>query len=101
MSAFHRASDQTAPWVASNGTDYFVAFQDQRNASSDIYGARVTSAGVVTDPAGIPICNDPFSQSAPSVAFGGGNYQVVWGDDRNERWGEPPWSVFLCSAQSV
>jgi hypothetical protein len=74
-------SDQRSPWPASNGSGYFVAWEDTRNtatAGSDIYGTRMSAAGVVSDPAGIQICNNGNHQFTPSVAFGGGNYQVVW-----------------------
>jgi uncharacterized repeat protein (TIGR01451 family) len=87
--------DQTAPSVASNGTDYLVVFEDHRASPSlnslDIYGARVTSAGIVTDPSGFPISDTaPPSgprEFGPSVVFAGENYQVVWGDDRDGLFG--------------
>ena len=74
-------SDQRSPWPASDGSGYFVAWEDTRNtatAGNDIYGTRMSAAGVVSDPAGIRICNNVNHQYTPSVAFGGGNYQVVW-----------------------
>ncbi|MEZ4375930.1 MAG: hypothetical protein R3B07_34310, partial [Polyangiaceae bacterium] len=49
------------PTVAFNGTDYFVAWQDSRNKPNlpitygDIYGSRVTTAGIVRDPASIHV----------------------------------------------
>jgi uncharacterized repeat protein (TIGR01451 family) len=78
-------SGQWEPWPASDGSDYFVAWRDDRNWSTtrfDAYGARVTAAGSVLDPAGIQLCNHDNDQYNPSVAFGGGNYQVVWQDFR-------------------
>ncbi len=77
--------DQTSPNVASDGTDYLVVWSDYRNSQAgvDVYGARVTSAGVVEDPAGIPISTASPNQTAPAVAGGGGVYLVTWQDERN------------------
>ncbi len=80
--------DQSAPAVVWNGTDYFVVWQDARAATDnlDIYGTRVSTTGVVQDPSGIAISTAPDSQTSPAVAWGGGNYLVVWGDPRGGTW---------------
>jgi hypothetical protein len=49
------ADERVEPWVAFNGTNYLVVWQDGRNATYDIYGARVSPAGTVLDPNGIGI----------------------------------------------
>lgn len=80
---------QDQPAVASDGTDFLVVWMDRRNAiagaySSDIYGSRVTAAGAVLDPNGIPIevntIGKQVANEAPAVAFspGAGRYFVVW-----------------------
>jgi hypothetical protein len=77
--------DQEEPSIAANGNGYFVVWADKRRYNSteyDIYGARVSSAGEVLDPGGIPICTDPGRQTSPRVAFDGQRYLVVWEDDR-------------------
>ncbi|HVJ20918.1 MAG TPA: hypothetical protein VM686_36160 [Polyangiaceae bacterium] len=72
------SADEMGAWPASNGQDYFVAWQDSRNGVMEIYGARVEAAGTVTDT--IAVCNQATHQSGVSVAFNGGNYQAVWLD---------------------
>jgi uncharacterized protein (TIGR03382 family) len=75
---------QGYPAVASNGANYLVVWQDERNGLTniDIYGARVTSAGVVQDPAGFAITG-LANQTEPAVASSGGGYLVAWSDNRN------------------
>jgi len=53
-----------------------------KECGSDILGARVTSAGEVLDPEGIPIATVAGQQRSPKVLFGGGRYLVVWNDTR-------------------
>ncbi|MFZ5471526.1 MAG: putative Ig domain-containing protein [Myxococcota bacterium] len=80
---------QRNPAVASDGTDYFVVWQDFRNDATqgsrwDVYGARVTGAGTVQDVNGLAIVSAPTpdNQLDPQVAFVGGGYLVVWTDGR-------------------
>ena len=72
---------QDNPAVAFNGTEYFVVWTDARAGGSefDIYGARVTPAGVVLDPGGIPIAATSSHETRPRVASDGNNFLVVWG----------------------
>ncbi len=77
---------QRLPAVASDGTDYFVVWDDyrhQKTASYDIYGARVSAAGKVLDPAGILISDMAGHQYSPSVAHDGTRFLVAWHDHRN------------------
>jgi hypothetical protein len=76
---------QSVPRVASDGTNFIVVWSDERGGSSskDIFGARVSAAGVVLDPNGILICPSAGWLSHACVAFDGGNYVVAWPDDRN------------------
>lgn len=77
------AGEQTLPAVAYNGTDYLVAWQDERSITAGIYAARVTSGGTVRDPQGFQVCNSPYSQESPGVSSDGSNCLVVWADSRN------------------
>jgi len=76
------ASSQESPAVASDGESFFVIWDDYRGSSHDIYGARVTPAGMVRDPQGIAISTAAGSQAHPAIAFGGGCFLVVWEDHR-------------------
>ena len=78
--------DAVFPAVASAGSDFLVVWEDGRNSATtgdDIYGARVTGPGVVSDPSGLAIAVAPDFQVAPAVAASGTNYVVVWQDGRN------------------
>jgi hypothetical protein len=78
------ADTQTKPAVAWNGTNFMVVWEDLRSGSgSDIYGARVSSAGSVLDPAGIPISTAANPQGEPAVTWGLTSFLVVWGDLRS------------------
>jgi uncharacterized protein DUF3152 len=73
-----------APAVAFDGTNYLVVWQEQRpGASKDIYAARISEAGAVLDPLGIPVSKAAGSQWAPAVAYDGSSFVVVWQDDRS------------------
>ncbi len=69
---------QLRPAVAWNGTDFIVAWEDKRNTPiyydtrTDIYGSRVSSAGAVLDPEGIPLAARETVEIQPSLASIGG-----------------------------
>jgi hypothetical protein len=70
------------PAVAFDGTNFLVTWHDGRAAPYDIYGARVTKAGVVFEPGGFLIASSPGNIDHQGVAFDGTNYLVVWRDLR-------------------
>jgi len=78
------ASYQWFPAIAFDGTNYLVAWDDNRGGDSwDIYGARVSASGSVLDPAGIAISTAANVQGDLAIAFDGTNYLVVWVDLRS------------------
>ncbi|MCR4424175.1 MAG: T9SS type A sorting domain-containing protein [candidate division WOR-3 bacterium] len=79
--------DHLYPSIAFGGTNYFIAWSDDRDGDYyyDIYGARVTPAGAVLEPSGIPICTTSYNQFVfRSIAFDGNNYFILWSDGRDE-----------------
>ncbi len=66
--------------VASNGTDFLVAWLDFRNSTSrDLYGTRVASNGTVVDSSGLAIGAHPnHSESTAVVTANGSDYFVAW-----------------------
>jgi hypothetical protein len=78
--------DQHNPAVASNGDIFMVIWEDERDMASsgiDIYGARVTAEGVVSDMSAIKVCDEPDDQILPSIGSGEGNFMAVWVDHRS------------------
>jgi hypothetical protein len=76
------ALNQLTPAAASDGTSTLVVWSDARSGVSDIYGARLTPAGIVLDPAGIAISTAAATQTSPAIASDGTDYLVVWADRR-------------------
>jgi hypothetical protein len=82
---------QEKPAIAFDGTNYLVVWQDYRNSwdIADIYGARVSTAGVVQDADGIEITTAAGNQRYASVASDQDptdpHCLVVWQDNR---WGD-------------
>lgn len=74
-----------APSVATDGTDFLVAWTDRRIApyyDEDIYAVRILADGS-RDPAGdIALCTATGKQNDPSIAFDGQRYVVAWQDTR-------------------
>ncbi|MCX6844808.1 MAG: hypothetical protein NTX53_21300 [candidate division WOR-3 bacterium] len=78
------AYDQGSPALASDGTDFLVAWQDRRSETNwDIYGARVTPQGTVLDPTGFVISQAASDQDYAAVSFDGTNFLAVWQDRRS------------------
>ncbi len=81
-----RTDAQSVPCAAFNGRDFLVVWTEwyQRPQSQhDVWGARVSPAGVVLDATGIPISRATNAQTAPVVASTGSVFLVIWRDTRN------------------
>ena len=84
------AGDQGEPDLTSDGSNYFAVWADGRDYASqsgqipnlDIYGARITPAGSILDPGGLPINTVNYlafnGKANPTVAFDGTDYFVSW-----------------------
>jgi hypothetical protein len=75
--------EQTLAKVAAGNLNYLVVWQDYRNDTHDIYGARIDLNGNVLDPDGFPISTGSAWEESPDVAFDGTNFMVAWSDDRS------------------
>lgn len=74
---------QFRPSVAASAASFMVAWQDGRNQSTwDVYGARVSFAGEVLDPAGIALSTSAADQTGPALASDGNGFFVAWTDAR-------------------
>ncbi|MBZ4371629.1 Ig-like domain-containing protein [Corallococcus sp. AS-1-6] len=76
------------PALASDGTDWYVVWEDGRgslsSASWDIFGAKVTASGTVTPTYGTNLTSgNTGTQLAPDIAFNGTEYLVAWTDYRS------------------
>lgn len=71
---------ETEPTVASNGSDFLVAWSDNRTPANgaEIWASRVTNAGVATAPGGFLVASRVGSQYLPAAAFDGTNYFVAY-----------------------
>jgi hypothetical protein len=84
------AAGQTMPGVAGSTAGFLVSWNDFRNQATshtDIYGARVSGAGVVQDPAGIPICNFAGTQNLKghgAVGADATGFLVAWSEDYDQ-----------------
>ena len=72
---------QIEPTIGFDGSNFIVFWTDGRDSLEQIYGARVTTSGVVLDPGGFQLIMEREEQISPSVAFDGTNYLVVWQHD--------------------
>jgi hypothetical protein len=93
------AGGQTYPAVAWDGQAFLVAWQDTRNGTlPDVYGARVTAAGVPRDAGGFLVSGSPTSERNVAIASpGAGSFLVVY-DALDPR---PSYGITRVKARSV
>jgi hypothetical protein len=75
---------QFAPALATNGADFFAAWQDDRDANvNTVFGARLTAAGAVTDGNGLMLVTGNNRENTPAVGRAGKIFGVFWSDSRS------------------
>lgn len=81
-------SYSSGPAVTFNGTDFVVAWHDDRAESTlfRVYAARVTPGGVVRDPDGLAVSPRRCDWARKAIASGGGVSLVAWLDLVSGRW---------------
>jgi hypothetical protein len=77
------SGQQYAPSVVFNGVDFVVVWEDSRLGDLDLYGARVSSGGVVLDTAGFLLSDAVLRQSHVCLACDGQNVLATWRDGRS------------------
>ncbi len=85
------ANDQNAPAVVfdPNSGNFIVVWSDKRTLGvGDIFGARISPAGVVLDPSGVQIAGSQQAQVQPDIAVSGTVVMVVWDDRRTDSTGD-------------
>jgi hypothetical protein len=72
------------PAIASNGCDYLVVWcgEQPNGIGQDLYGTRVSGAGILLDTVPILICRTAEGLIQPAVTFLRDRYLVVWTDQR-------------------
>lgn len=81
-----KATEESYPAVAFDGTNWLVVWSDFRSGIADIWGARVNQDGVVLDSAGFLISAGTNTQTIPTIEFNGSDYLVAWIDYRASTW---------------
>lgn len=75
-------ANQDLPAAAWNGSNYLVAWQDNRNGTQDVYARRLTAAGVNLGSSDIAVSTATGDQQNPAVASNGLSFLVAWDDTR-------------------
>jgi hypothetical protein len=70
------------PSLVWNGTEYAIAWQDNRSGDNEIYFGRISEMGalIVSD---IRITTDPGQSEYPRIISNGNEYAIAWQDNRN------------------
>ncbi len=74
------SSQQTQPAIATNGTDFMVAYEDTRSGSTDIYAAKIEADYDVTE---YHVTSSIAEERTPSIAWDGTYYLISYADTRN------------------
>jgi large repetitive protein len=75
---------QAVPAVVTNGSDYFTVWHDGRDTNIlTVFGARITAAGAVSDPSGIPLVTGNNREGPPALGRANTTFGVFWSDSRS------------------
>ena len=70
---------QTEPVVAFGSGRYLAVWTDSRESDTvGVWAARVTAAGAVLDPSGIPVAIGLDDVDVPAVVFDGSDFLITW-----------------------
>ena len=72
------------PALAFQGAEFFVVWWSALD-SGNIFGARVSTGGVVLNPEDLPITSEYGYAWSPSIAFDGSSYRVLWAQEGSRR----------------
>jgi len=72
-----------SPAVAWDGSAYTVVWDAWNGSSDDIYGARVTTEGIVIDDPPFAVADGSWAEYSPGIAWNGSNFLVTWADSRS------------------
>jgi fibronectin type 3 domain-containing protein len=77
----NNSADSRSPSLAWTGTQYGVAWEDERTTVTDIYFARVSGGGAKLG-VDVQITSDAASSQVPSLVWTGSEFGVAWLDSR-------------------
>lgn len=81
---------QQLPSVVFDGTNFILAWTEDRGTGYELYAARVTQGGTVLDPGGVRLTEGAEPLRAPGIAFDGTNLLIVWREGPSS----PPFGVW-------
>lgn len=73
-------TDETCPYVAWTGSNYYIAWQDRRSwqtSDSDIYLMRMASSGSLLDGTPTPVSQTAYAEETPIVMSGYSNCAIT------------------------
>jgi hypothetical protein len=74
------ADRQLNPRIAFDGTNYMAVWADRRRGegNTDIYGSRISAAGLTLDAAGLGLATTALDESRPNLVLHSGTWFVAW-----------------------
>lgn len=106
LSVSNATAQQSVPAVAASGVngaaDWMAVWADRRGTSSDIYAARITAAGAISDLTAFAVSTAARDQVDPAIASdSAGKFLVVWSDQRPGSANWDVWGAVVSTAGAV